>query len=132
VLGIYLLEVHSIHATTNTYAYNLIADIHNRVKKSMLPICQCISHCLSHSCQRGLLPLPHISISGHTTMGGNATSCTGITIAWLTASPDQNLCPFKQTAVPGQAFVHTKTAVMLMLAPKMSCTCQKYLCRFCP
>jgi len=126
------LEVHSIHATMNTYAYNLIADTHSRVKKSMLSICQCKSHRLPHSCQRGLLPLPHISVSGHTTTGGNASSCSGITVAQLITSPDQNLCPFKQTAIPGQALIHTKTAVMATLAPKMSCTWQNYLCRFCP
>jgi glutamate/tyrosine decarboxylase-like PLP-dependent enzyme len=125
------LEVYSIHTTMNTYAYNLIADIHSRVKKSMLSICQRKTNRLSHRCQRGLLPLPHISVSGHTTTGGTAASCSGITVARLIASPDQNLCPFKQTAIPGQAFVHTKTADMVMLAPKMSCTWQKYLCRFC-
>lgn len=116
----------------NTYAYNLIADIHSRVKKSMLSICQRKSHRLSHSCQRGLLPVPRISVSGHTTTGGTAPSCSGITVAQLIACPDQNLCPFKKTAIPGHAFVYTKTAVMVMLAPKMSCTWQKYLCRFCP
>jgi len=97
------LEVYSIHKTMNTYAYNLIADWHGRVKKSMLSIYQCKSHRLSRSCQRGLLPLPHISVSWHTTTGGTAASCSGITVAQLIASPDQNLCPFKQTAIPGQA-----------------------------
>jgi hypothetical protein len=65
----------------------------------MLSIC----HHLSHSCQRGLLPGPHISVSRHTTTGGSAASCSGITVAQLIARPVQNLRPFKQTTIPDQA-----------------------------
>lgn len=69
--------------------------------------------------------MPHISASEHTTTGNTAASLSDITAAWLSSSPDQNLHPSKQTTIPGQAFVHTTTAVTVMLVPKMYCIWQR-------